>query len=379
TGQSNIAISYIKRALELVPDYLDALNNLGNVLKETGEAEQAAAIYRQVLDKMPNYVPTLNNLGAVLFELDEEEESISVLTKALTLSPDNADILQNLGNSYQKHGDIQQAVDAYCKSLELNPRQKKLYYRLWRLLRNYGNEEASRQVLEYWIKYDPDNHIAQHHYQAHAGYIPERASDSYIQDIFDDFASSFDTVLNRLDYRAPSLVAEAVANILPAPDNQFYVLDAGCGTGLSGIELRKYAKQLIGVDLSQGMLNKAKHRKLYDELIKDDLVSYLTNTTTTFNVIISADTLVYFGALEAFLNAAKAVLTQQGVLAFTLEKYEGEQDFCLNYHGRYAHSPHYVTDCLMKAGLILSAIDTVVLRKERGEPVIGLLVTAKAA
>ena len=376
TGQSNEAINYIKQALEILPDYIDAQNNLGNILKEIGEAEQAAVLYRQVLEKVPDYVPTLNNLGTVLLELGDIDGSIEILNKALTLSPNNPDLLQNLGNSYRDKKEIVNAVDAYRRSLELNPKQKQLYYRLWVLLRDYGNDEASRQVLEYWIKYDPDNHIAQHHYHAHKNFMPEKASDSYIQDIFDNFANSFDTVLNRLDYRAPSLITEAISALLPEPNQQFDILDAGCGTGLSGIGLRNYAKQLIGVDLSQGMLNKANYRKLYDALIKDDLVNYLKTTPHRFDVIISADTLVYFGKLEAFLTAAKAVLNPQGLLAFTVEKHEGEEDIFLNYHGRYAHAPHYIMQCLNAVGLNKLAIETVVLRKERGEAVIGLLVTA---
>lgn len=376
TGQSDLAITKIKHALELVPDYVDALNNLGNVLKETGDMQAAVEVYRQVLTLSPDHVAAHNNLGTALRHLPALEESISILTRALELSPDNPDILQNLGNSYQEHDDIRQAVDAYRRSLKLKPTQKKLYHRLWKLLLTYGGEEASRQVLEQWVKFDPDNHIAQHHYLAHTGYMPEKASENYIQETFDRFAASFDTVLNGLEYRAPSLVGEAVMKLLPSPQNQFRILDAGCGTGLSGIALRPYANQLIGVDLSQGMLNKAKHRKLYDELIKEDLVRYLLTVTPAFDVIISADTLVYFGALEAFLQAASQALTIRGTLVFTLEKYDGEQDFHLNYHGRYAHSPRYVTDCLINAGFEVRALETVILRKEKGEPVVGILVTA---
>lgn len=375
-GQSEQAINYIRQALALAPDYVDALNNLGNVLKETGDMQGAVEAYRRVLVLSPNHAGVHNNLGAALRHLEALEESIQFLTRALELSPNNPDVLQNLGNSYRANEDYQQACDAYRQSLALKPEQKTIYQRLWKLLLSAGQQEAANEVLQQWIVVDPDNHIAQHHYLAHTGYTPERASEGYIQETFDRFAASFDTVLTRLDYCAPSLVGQAVTELFLEPQNQLCVLDAGCGTGLSGIALRAYADKLIGVDLSQGMLNKARNRNLYDELVKADLVNYLSSCTNNFDLIISADTLVYFGALEAFLQAAKLALTSAGALVFTLEKHEGENGFHLNYHGRYAHTPRYVTDCLVKAGFEVRAMATVILRKEAGEPVVGMLITA---
>ncbi len=375
-GQSEQAIAHIKQALAIVPDYVDALNNLGNVLKETGDMQGAVEAYRQVLTLSPNHVGAHNNLGAALRHLEALEESIQLLTRALELSPNNPDVLQNLGNSYRANEDYQLAVDAYGASLALKPTQKTIYQRLWKLLSISGQNDAAREVLQQWVSVDPDNHIAQHHFLAHTGYTPERASEGYIQETFDRFAASFDTVLSRLDYCAPTLVGQAVAVLLSEPKSQLCVLDAGCGTGLSGISLKPYADKLIGVDLSQGMLNKARNRDLYDELVKEDLVKYLLSATKTFDLIISADTLVYFGALEAFLQAASLALTTMGALVFTLEKHEGDKGFHLNFHGRYAHTPHYVSDCLMNAGFELRALETVILRKEAGEPVVGMLVTA---
>ena len=80
--------------------------------------------------------------------------------------------------------------------------------------------------------------------------------------------------------------------------------------------------------------------------------------------------------LAAFLQAASQALAATGSLVFTLEKYEGEQGFKLNYHGSYAHTPHYVSDCLSNAGFDIRTLKTVILRKEAGEPVVGILVTA---
>ncbi|WP_204319811.1 class I SAM-dependent DNA methyltransferase, partial [Klebsiella pneumoniae] len=76
--------------------------------------------------------------------------------------------------------------------------------------------------------------------------VPDRASDAYVANLFDAFAATFDHKLARLDYRAPELVAEAVAASQEAGTTGLAILDAGCGTGLCGPSLRPFADRLIG-------------------------------------------------------------------------------------------------------------------------------------
>ena len=98
------------------------------------------------------------------------------------------------------------------------------------------------------------------------------------------------------------------------------VLDAGCGTGLCGPLVAPYARRLVGVDLSEGMLARARARNVYDELVRRELTAYLHDCTGAFDVIVSADTLVYFGPLEEVLAAAGNALRAGGVLIFTVEE-----------------------------------------------------------
>ena len=94
--------------------------------------------------------------------------------------------------------------------------------------------------------------------------------------------------------------------------NDLDVLDAGCGTGLCGPLLAPYARRLVGVDLSERMLDQARARDVYDELVKGELTEYLAASAGTFDAIVSADTLVYFGPLEAVAEAAERALRPGG-------------------------------------------------------------------
>ncbi len=377
-GRSAEAVGFIKRAVTANPHYSDAFNNLGNVHKECGELEEAKECYRKVIELSPKHPAALNNLGIVLKDLGDFAEAVQVISTAIELEPKRADFYHNLGNAYRKQGDLKKSAEACRQSIALQPYQADAYKSLWRALYLGRDFEEAAKVLRQWLENEPENAIAKHTYAAQMGgeWVPERASDDYVQQMFDNFAGSFDQVLERLDYRAPSLVASAVGDIHSNPAGDLLVLDAGCGTGLCGPLLTPYAIKLIGIDLSPKMLVKAEGRAAYDELLVAELVGYLEKNPTTFDLIVSADTLVYFGALELFAQAAKTALKPGGHLIFTLEKGTIEQDFKLNIHGRYSHSQAYVERLFALSGWDKCSIIDEVLRKEAGEPVLGMLITA---
>jgi predicted TPR repeat methyltransferase len=133
----------------------------------------------------------------------------------------------------------------------------------------------------------------------------------------------------------------------------------------------------VGVDLSAAMLAKAKERACYDALETAELTAYLAAHPATFDLIVSADTLVYFGDLTAVLTAAALSLRPGGHLIFTVEAAPADASagFLLHPHGRYSHTRPYLQSTLTTAGLTPVAINPAPLRMENQAPVQGFVVT----
>jgi predicted TPR repeat methyltransferase len=381
TGDSDAAIAAIGNALTLDPRYADAHNNLGNIFRETNQYDEALRAYERAVEIAPNHADAWNNIGVMRGGRGDYAGAEKAYARALEIDPNHVAVWQNRGTLAARVHELEASIAAYRRAIELRPGDTIAYNGLSRALYRAGKIDDAVTVYRDWLAADPDNAVARHMLAACTGAAaPVRASDSYVREIFDQFAGSFDHVLDQLGYRAPALIAEFLDTVVPKGDAALVIADAGCGTGLCADFLRPRAKRLVGVDLSSGMLARARARKAYDELIESELAAWLASRSQEFDLIISADTLCYFGALDQALRGAATALRPGGRLVFTVEKAADEVvDYHLDHTGRYTHAEDYVRQALGGSGLDAIAIEQVVLRRERGNEVHGLLASGRRA
>ena len=375
-GRSDEGAELIRTALQVTPRHPDAHNNLGNIHKECGRLREAEACYRKALEYGPRHHNALSNLAVVLEAQQRPLEAFEAFEKLLKMAPRFAQGYYLLGlflrNNAEGFEHIERSVDCFREAYALEPRFVRALEALSVSLYTLGRKDEARQAYRDWLGREPDNPVPRHMLAACGGAeAPVRADDDYVRDTFDGFAESFDEqLLKNLDYRAPEVLAAALTSVLPAPTASLDILDAGCGTGLCAPLLRPHARQLVGVDLSGGMVKKARLRGGYDALEVAELTAYLQEQQQSWDVVLSADTLVYFGELGAVLTAAYGALRPGGWVAFSLEAEESEDDRAmLTASGRYRHSRSHVRNALERAGFGDIRIVEDSLRKEFGLPV----------
>jgi predicted TPR repeat methyltransferase len=393
-GRTEEGIALLEKAVQHSPDDVEASNNLGNLYLLNGRPEEAELRFLEVLRVAPDAVSTRFNYGMLLLSAGRIDESIDALERTLA-QVDDADVRRGLGEAYLRKKRFVEACGMLEKAVALRPDDAELvrlsshaheqtldFYE-----RTLAPESVVQTHLRRWLNLAPAHPIACHALAAHSGMgAPPRCSEEYVRRTFDQFADSFDEVLGRLGYCGVSLSMEALEQASPMPSANaglLNVLDAGCGTGALGPLIRPRCQHLVGVDLSPRMLDKAKGRQVYDELVEADLESFLSKSVNAerFDVVVCADTLVYFGDLSRLFEAVVHALVPGGLFVFTVELLDDRSDaagHALVRQGRYQHTQVYLRAELESAGAaVLDARRVTSLRRENQQDIPGLVVSAR--
>jgi predicted TPR repeat methyltransferase len=378
-GRLREAEAIYLKLLSAHPDNSDALHYFGVLRMAQRRRDEAIELVTKSLKITPRNAHAWNNLGNMVATTGKLAAAEFAFKSALELQPDFLEALYNLGNLQRRMRKREEALQNFRRVVELNPKLSVAHENIAMLLFRLKRTEEAAAAFQRWSEVDPANPIARHMLAAYTDQAPGRADDAYVAKLFNQMSGYFDESLGRLRYAAPQLLASALAEVIPFGEQRLAILDAGAGTGLCGPLLRSSAQRLVGVDLSAGMLDKARERQVYDELHEGELVAFMRAHPAEYDVIISADTLVYFGQLDDAFAATAGALKPGGVIAFTLEAEPAESvaRHKLNQHGRYSHGADYVREALAAAGFTLLQLEPGVLRKEMGADVQGHVVLAR--
>ena len=120
------------------------------------------------------------------------------------------------------------------------------------------------------------------------------------------------------NYQAPQNAAKLFNKY--APNKDINILDAGCGSGLVGVELQKYGyAKITGVDFSNEMLNLIPN-KIYNHLELIDLNKKLKYKESIFDAVICVGTFTYGHVKANALNELIRILKKNGLICFTINE-----------------------------------------------------------
>jgi tetratricopeptide (TPR) repeat protein len=151
------AIAAFRRALELQPDYVEAMNNLGNALRATGRSAEALPHFRRAAELRPDVALIHNNLGTALNEQRQFDEAIAAFQKAVAIQPDYAEAYSNLGHALIGKEDFESAVAACRRAAELRPEMVELHVNLANALRQAGKADQAIAACSRAIELRPDH------------------------------------------------------------------------------------------------------------------------------------------------------------------------------------------------------------------------------
>jgi predicted TPR repeat methyltransferase len=292
-----------------------------------------------------------------------------------------ADRRYEFARDLQLKGDLAAAADLLEQAIELAPKFASAWFTLGEIRQQLGEQDAAIAAFRKARDADAsDRHGASLKLMRLGAEELSAMPPAYVRTLFDQYAPRFDRALiDDLGYRGPSVLFKAVLAARHAVKKPAFfnrAIDLGCGTGLAANAFAREVDHFTGIDLSPGMIEKARETGLYAELEVNDMLEGLrARPEVSADLVLAADAMVYVADLAPVLTEIRRVLSAGGLLAFTLERNAGD-GVAIGEGLRYAHGPHYVRNALMMAGLALSQIEEQSFRNESNMPVPGLVVVA---
>ena len=362
-----------RKVVELQPTSDGAYNNLANALKAQGKLTQAKASYRRALQLQPNNASAYNNLAGLLRTQGEIEQAEACYIRALQLKPDYVDACFSLGILLQQQRKMDEAQVHFQQVVQLKPDHVKALLFLGAIFREKGAIKDAELLFNRALQINPESEETHYHLATlGVGKVPAQSPNEHVKQLFDGYAENFDEHLTgRLHYRTPELLYNLLLPMLNKNEAGLAVLDLGCGTGLCGPLFRDVASLLVGVDLSPAMLDKARKRNIYDDLLLGDITLALSASPMTYDLILSADVFVYIGDLQRVFELVYVALKPGGMFAFSTESAEHVGQYELRASGRYAHAAEYIRNLGRSSALTEFGMETVELRHEFGKPMMG--------
>lgn len=387
-GQPSDAIACFLASLQLQEEQPDTWLLLGLARRREGDLSGAEEAYRSALEVEPGSAAAWQCLGSLKEELHQDDEAVECLLRCLKAGGVSAPVCATLGKLFYQNGRIAKATDAFHDAVLLDSENahyrrmlsdctfmqgaledgtidqaisdfrhsvevqggepqtelRKVLEAALGMFSGFGPIDAALRVGEKHLELWPGNEEIAYLLRAlRADPKVDHSPTDYLVKHFDAFAETFDKQLvDRLDYDVPAKILSELQILLPA-EGTLDVLDAGCGTGLCGPLLRKFARSLTGIDISPKMIEMARKRGIYDKLYCGELVASLDGLRKSFDLIVAADVAIYFGELAPlFASAAKALRTK-GLFALSTELHAGD-GYSILPSGRFAHASEYVLD-----------------------------------
>lgn len=418
------SLSLCKQILSVDSENSSVLITAGNIFYVQNNYDSAIKLYARVLQKNPSHYSALINIANSFYELKNFDKAIFYAEQALSQNAQNKLPYQILGNAYLGKEDYAKAIDNLTKSLEQDSSDPWIYNSLSQAYQKTGDYIASLSnawkavekspagddshhinigylfyeialekgvdvivdCVDLWYKKYGRNPVVAYMANSLFGNTQIKSADKrYVQNIFDAFASDFDTVLRSLDYQVPSLINHYLESIYSTSrERKLRILDLGCGTGLCGEFLCNFAlpRGLEGIDLSSKMLEVANSKQLYSKLIKSDINSYLELNNTkdfhTYDLIVASDVLTYMGALEEVFENINKSLSPEGRIIFSIsENTENKNSYFLHMSGRFLHSLSYIKNVLKNTCFTIDFCERHKLRNEGDKAVMGYIISAR--
>ena len=143
-------------ALEVLPTFGRARNNLGVALRRRGRVDEAIEQYQLAIAHDPKHAEAHSNLGTAYVHQGRTEEALQALRIAARNAGPDGYIHHRLGVMYLRLALYQDAIKQFRKALSREPELAEAHFHLGECYRALGNEKKAIEEYEATLEIDPN-------------------------------------------------------------------------------------------------------------------------------------------------------------------------------------------------------------------------------
>jgi len=146
-------------ALEILPSFERARNNLGVALRRRGKIDEAIEQYKLALEHDPKYVEARSNLATAYLYQNRTKEALEEYRLAAENAGPDGYVHERLGATFLRLGRYREAIKEFRKALSKEPDLPDAHYDLGECYRNLGDEKKAVEEYRATLEIDP-NYVA---------------------------------------------------------------------------------------------------------------------------------------------------------------------------------------------------------------------------
>ncbi len=156
-GNSETALTELRQAAELMPDWALPHHVSGRVLLRIGEVSAAVDELEVAAEIEPTNASVLETLAGALLLAGRDGAAIVTFERLLEIDDSSWTSHVDLANAFARQGRWQEARAGFQRALELNPYSPAVHFQIGLLYRRADNPEFSRQMFESTARLAPEN------------------------------------------------------------------------------------------------------------------------------------------------------------------------------------------------------------------------------